>query len=538
MVTAIAEPPHLETDLKTLCLSTVATQWRPLAEQASRQRQAPADYLAQLVHLEVTGRRERRIQRRIQDARFPMLKTLDAFSFDAQPDLDRDAVLHVFDCRFVADAANVVFVGGVGTGKTHLSIALGMACCQHVPGAVRDRPAGPLLAKQQHDCNASRPVPATAVILDERATCRSTGRRPAVRLHQPALRALEPRGDDELVTLLVEAQQQGRLQRKLDQLARYDAVILDELGYVPFDKAGADLLFAGFISQRYERWSLVVTTNLPFARWAEVFLDATAAAAVIDRIVHHATVLTTAGDSSGSKPPHATRRPARQRRCHGNSAHRDVASRRSAPSGHVATLTTTTQEWGSHLHVATKVPFSVAISKVRASRSGRWARRGRARRWRPVRRRWDRASWRARGRRGCGGHRRPRRDGGCGRRWWRSPGRPAWRPPARRGSSAGCGRAGPGRRSDASPAARAGARGGVGRCGGRSDVRELKRNSWARQPSSRPIQHPSSARLSPRRILVFMTMGSGNAGWRTENGQANRRQLSPTDRPPGASQAA
>ena len=131
MAAAIAEPPHLETDLKTLCLSTVATQWRPLAEQAARQRQPPADYLAQLVHLEVTGRRERRIQRRIQDARFPMLKTLDAFSFDAQPDLDRDAVLQVFDCRFVADAANVVFVGGVGTGKTHLSIALGMACCQH-----------------------------------------------------------------------------------------------------------------------------------------------------------------------------------------------------------------------------------------------------------------------------------------------------------------------------------------------------------------------------------------------------------------------
>ena len=72
--------------------------------------------------------------------------------------------------------------------------------------------------------------------------------------------------------------------------------LLDELGYVPFDKAGADLLF-GFISQRYERRSLVVTTNLPFARWSEVFLDATAAAAVIDRIVHHATVLTTAGDS-------------------------------------------------------------------------------------------------------------------------------------------------------------------------------------------------------------------------------------------------
>ena len=80
MAAPIAEPPHLAADLKTLCLSTITAQWRPLAEQATRQRQAPADYLAQLAHLEVTGRRERRIQRRIQDARFPMLKTLDAFS--------------------------------------------------------------------------------------------------------------------------------------------------------------------------------------------------------------------------------------------------------------------------------------------------------------------------------------------------------------------------------------------------------------------------------------------------------------------------
>ena len=224
MAAPIAEPPHLAADLKTLCLSTITAQWRPLAEQATRARQAPADYLAQLAHLEVTGRRERRIQRRMQEARFPMLKTLDAFSFDAQPGLARDAVLQVFGGGFVAEAANVVLVGGVGTGKTHLAIALGMACCQH----------------------------------DDR-----------VRFLTAA----------ELVTLLVEAQQQGRLARKLDQLARFDVVILDELGYVPFDKTGADLLF-GFISQRYERRSLVVTTNLPFARWSEVFLNATAAAAV------------------------------------------------------------------------------------------------------------------------------------------------------------------------------------------------------------------------------------------------------------------
>ena len=241
MTAAVPEPPHLVTDLKTLCLATMTAEWRPLAAQATRERQPPAEYLAQLVHLEVTGRRERRIQRRLQEARFPMLKTLDAFQFDAQPELDRDAILQLCGGAFVTEAANVVLVGGVGTGKTHLAIALGMACCQH----------------------------------DYR-----------VRFLTAA----------ELTTLLVEAQQQGRLARKLDQLARFDVVILDELGYVPFDKAGADLLF-GFISRRYERGSLVVTTNLPFARWSEVFLDATAAAAVIDRIVHHATVLTTNGDS-------------------------------------------------------------------------------------------------------------------------------------------------------------------------------------------------------------------------------------------------
>ena len=165
-----------------------STKSNRIEAQATRERQPPAEHLAQLVHLEVTGRRERRIQRRLQEARFPMLKTLDAFQFDAQPELDRDAILQLCGGAFVAEAANVVLVGGVGTGKTHLAIALGMACCQH----------------------------------DYR-----------VRFLTAA----------ELTTLLVEAQQQGRLARKLDHLARFDVVIVDELGYVPFDKAGADLLF-------------------------------------------------------------------------------------------------------------------------------------------------------------------------------------------------------------------------------------------------------------------------------------------------------
>ena len=237
----IPEPPHLVTDLKTLCLATIAAHWERFSQEARRKRQPHADYLADLVSFEVAKRLERRIQRRIQEARFPILKTLDGFDFSAQPGLDRDEVLELFRGEFVAQAANVVLIGGVGTGKTHLAIALGMACCQQ----------------------------------DQR-----------VRFTTAA----------ELTNTFVEAKRDGRLSRKLEQMARYDVVILDELGYVPFDREGADLLF-GFITRVYERRSLVVTTNLPFAKWSEVFLDTTAAAAVIDRIVHHATVLQTEGSS-------------------------------------------------------------------------------------------------------------------------------------------------------------------------------------------------------------------------------------------------
>jgi DNA replication protein DnaC len=251
----LATPPHLDGDLKTLCLPAIRAQWPRLTEEAQRRRQTHAEYLAELMHLEVTHRREARIARRIKEARFPVLKTLDHFDFAAQPAVAKEEVLELARGDFLAEHRNVVLIGGVGTGKTHLASALALCCCQ---------------------------------------------REKRVRFTTAA----------DLVNQLLEAKAQGRLSRRLEYFARHDLVVLDELGYVPFDAVGAELLF-NFIAKVYEQRSLIVTTNLPFARWSEVFRDPTAAAAVIDRIVHHATILKTDGESYRLKD--AQRQRPRQR---------------------------------------------------------------------------------------------------------------------------------------------------------------------------------------------------------------------------------
>ena len=236
-----SEPPLLTKELRELRLPTIMANWRQAAEEAGRRGVPYAEYLAELVHQEILDRHDRRVNRRVKEAKFPSLKTLDTFDFDRQPGITREKLLGLARGDFVTRHENVVLLGEIGTGKTHLASAIGFACCQR-------------------------------------------GFR--VRFMTAA----------DLTTVLVESKSVDRLSRKLDQLARYDLVILDELGYVPFDRAGADLLFT-FITRIYEQRSLIVTTNLPFERWSEVFQDATAAAAVIDRVVHHSTILQTAGKS-------------------------------------------------------------------------------------------------------------------------------------------------------------------------------------------------------------------------------------------------
>jgi DNA replication protein DnaC len=204
--TAVLEPPHLLADLKTLALPAVVANWERLAVEAERKRQSHPEYLTELAHLEVTQRRERRIARLIKEARFPVIKTLEGFDFQAQAGLDREAVLELARCDFVDQKHNVVLIGGIGTGKTHLAIALGLACCQ---------------------------------------------REKRVRFLTAAEAANE----------LSEAKAQDRLSRKLEQLARYDLLVLDELGYVPFDRRDADLLF-GLVT----KWKRHAKSDPPGAR--------------------------------------------------------------------------------------------------------------------------------------------------------------------------------------------------------------------------------------------------------------------------------
>lgn len=235
-------PSLLAQHLDDLKLPYLRQHHADLARQCAEQHWDHVEYLARLVEGEYTARRQRIIERRVKAARFPVLKTLDQFQWDWPKKINRLQVQHLFRLEFVPAKANVVFLGTVGVGKTHLATALAYAACQEGYSVLF--------------------ADAIGVIND-----------------------------------LAAAQKRGLLKRQLRKYLGPEVLLLDEIGYLPIDQHGADLLFQ-VISQRYERGSLIVTTNKPFKQWATIFNnDGTIASAVLDRLLHHAETVVIEGPS-------------------------------------------------------------------------------------------------------------------------------------------------------------------------------------------------------------------------------------------------
>jgi len=227
--------------LRQLRLPTVAANYNKLASEAAETGQPYAEYLLALLEQEVSQRDVNRRKRRIHEARFPVLNTLDGYDFSVMPSLSKPKVLKLADGDFIDKAENAVFVGAIGTGKTHLATAVGLAACEQ-------------------------------------------GRR--VRFFTAA----------GLINELLEAAEQHRLSRLENTLMKQDLIIIDELGFVPFSQQGSQMLFS-FISQRYLQGSVLITTNLAFTDWTEVFQDPRLVGALLDRLTHHCHVLEFSGDS-------------------------------------------------------------------------------------------------------------------------------------------------------------------------------------------------------------------------------------------------
>jgi DNA replication protein DnaC len=227
--------------LKSLRLPTVLREYGKLTRQAAAEGLDHVQFLARLIELEMIDRERRMIERRIKAAKFPAVKSLDSFDFKAIPALNKMQVLELARCEWVERRENVIALGPSGTGKTHIALGLGLSACQ------KGLSVGFVTA--------------------------------AALVHE-----------------LMEARDERRLLRLQKQMVSHKLLIIDELGFVPLSKTGAELLFE-LISQRYERGSTLITSNLPFDEWTETFGSERLTGALLDRLTHHVNILEMNGES-------------------------------------------------------------------------------------------------------------------------------------------------------------------------------------------------------------------------------------------------
>ena len=227
--------------LKKLKLPTFLREHEKIARLCAAENMDHTRYLLRLAELELIDREGRMVERRIKAARFPTVKSLDSFDFKAIPSLNKMLVLELARCEYIERRENVIALGNSGTGKTHIALGLGLAACQ------KGLSVGFITAAA-------------------------------------------------LVHALMAARDEKHLLRFQRQVAKYQLLIIDELGFVPLSKTGAELLFEVF-SQRYERGSTLVTSNLPFDEWTEVLGSERLTGVLLDRLTHHVHILEMNGDS-------------------------------------------------------------------------------------------------------------------------------------------------------------------------------------------------------------------------------------------------
>jgi DNA replication protein DnaC len=232
---------ELKANLKALKLSTMARNLEALFRQARESGIDYEDFLIELTTAELQARSESRLARRIREGKFPLLKPMETFDLNAVPELDIRLFRDLAGSGYIHEKRNVIFLGRSGAGKTHMATALGLEACGN---NFRTR----------------------------FVTCYG------------------------LVNELIEARQERTLQRLLQKYSRYDLLILDELGYIPFSKEGSELLFQ-VLAERHEKGSVMITTNLGFADWTRVFGDPVMTAALLDRLTHKAHIINCNWDS-------------------------------------------------------------------------------------------------------------------------------------------------------------------------------------------------------------------------------------------------